>query len=64
MHGFGVDAMGYNEDPIKTDLARERRQRIANSIDDLYSFGPVDVFVMNSVLEHIPDVGLVFNLVS
>ena len=54
--GSGVSVMGYDEDTKKTILAKEHGHRIADNIDELKSFGPVDVVLMNSVLEHLQDV--------
>jgi 2-polyprenyl-3-methyl-5-hydroxy-6-metoxy-1,4-benzoquinol methylase len=62
VQGYGVDVLGYDEDTIKIELPKERGHNIATSIDELYSFGPIDVFVMNSVLEHLQDVEYIFKL--
>lgn len=56
VQGYGVNAVGYDLDSDKTELATERGQRIVGDIDELKSFGPVDVVVMFSVLEHLQDV--------
>jgi len=62
VQGYGVDVLGYDEDTKKIELPKERGHNIASSIDELYSFGPIDVFVMNSVLEHLQDVEYIFQL--
>ena len=54
--GIGVDVMGYDEDAAKTGSSRKRRHSIAEDVDQLTAFGPVDVVVMNSVLEHLQNV--------
>jgi len=62
VQGFGVNAMGYDADSKKIELLRQRGQKIANDVDKLRSFHPVDVFVMISVLEHLQDVEYILNL--
>ena len=64
VQGYGVDAVGYDLDSDKTELATERGQRIVGDIDELKSFGPVDVVIMLSVLEHLQDVKYSLNLVK
>lgn len=63
-YGYGIDALGYDEDIEKIKLSKMRGHKIAENIDQLKDYGPVDVFVMNSVLEHIQDVEGTFNLIS
>ncbi|MBN1688392.1 MAG: class I SAM-dependent methyltransferase [Candidatus Omnitrophica bacterium] len=53
--GYGVEGTGYDEDPKKVKFAAERGVRVARNMEELSSFGPVDIFVMNSVLEHLQD---------
>ena len=60
--GYGVTAIGYDTDRRKTALAVERGHRIVSTLDELRSAGPFDVFVMNSVLEHLFDVSELMNL--
>ena len=62
INGYGVDVLGYDEDKQKTALPIKRGHNIANSIDEIELFGPVDVFVMNSVLEHIQDTDFIIKL--
>ena len=61
--GWGVASYGntwtYRK---KVELAEKLGHKIAANIDELRSFGPVDVFVMNSVLEHLQDVRYTMNL--
>lgn len=59
---FGVSVIGYERDSMRIAFAKERGQRIVTDIDELKSFGPVDVIVMTSVLEHLQDVDDVLNL--
>lgn len=60
--GYGVTVIGLDGDSKKTELAIERGHRVVSTIDQLKSDGPFDVFVMNSVLEHLLDVSEVMNL--
>jgi len=60
--GFGVDVLGYDEDTIKIEFFKKRGLKVATNIDELKSFGPVDVFAMISVLEHLQDVEYTLNL--
>jgi len=62
--GYGVNVIGYDTDSKKTALAKERGHTIVEDIDELKSFGPVDVVVMFSVLEHLQDVKCSLNLVK
>ena len=62
--GYGINAVGYDLDSDKTELAIERGHKIVDDINDLKSFGPVDVVVMLSVLEHLQDVKYSLNLVK
>jgi 2-polyprenyl-3-methyl-5-hydroxy-6-metoxy-1,4-benzoquinol methylase len=62
VNGYGVDALGYDEDTQKTALPLKRGHRITNSTDEVELFAPVDVFVMNSVLEHIQDTDYIIKL--
>jgi len=64
VQGYGVEAVGYDLDSDKTELATERGHKIVGHIDELKSFGPVDVVVMLSVLEHLQDVKNSLNLVK
>ncbi|HIJ53921.1 MAG TPA: class I SAM-dependent methyltransferase [Planctomycetes bacterium] len=64
VQGYGVNAVGYDLDSEKTEFATERGQRIIGDISELKSFGPVDVVVMLSVLEHLQDVKNSLNLVK
>ncbi|WP_320045052.1 class I SAM-dependent methyltransferase [uncultured Desulfobacter sp.] len=64
VNGSGVEAMGFDQDQQKVNYAKARRHRIAHTPEKLIEFGPVDIFVMNSVIEHIQDVGEIFNLVN
>ena len=64
VYGYGVNAVGYDLDSDKTELATERGQRIVRDIDELKSYGPVDVVVMLSVLEHLQEVKYSLNLVK
>jgi 2-polyprenyl-3-methyl-5-hydroxy-6-metoxy-1,4-benzoquinol methylase len=63
-NGYGVSVIGYDTDSKKTELAQERGHKIIEDIDELKSFGPVDVVVMFSVLEHLQDVKNSLNLVK
>ena len=63
VNGYGVDVTGFDEDSKKTYLPKKRGYKIVESIDALKDFGPVDIFVMISVLEHLQDVEFIFNLV-
>jgi 2-polyprenyl-3-methyl-5-hydroxy-6-metoxy-1,4-benzoquinol methylase len=63
-YGYGIDGLGYDKDIEKIKLAEMRGHKIAKSIDQLKDYGPVDVIVMNSVLEHIQDVEGTFDLIS
>jgi 2-polyprenyl-3-methyl-5-hydroxy-6-metoxy-1,4-benzoquinol methylase len=63
-NGHGVSVIGYDEDSKKTALAKERGHKIVEDVDELKSFGPVDVVVMFSVLEHLQDVKYSLNLVK
>ncbi len=54
--GYGVSVMGYDEDSAKTESSVNSKHSIAANIAELKLFGPVDVVVMNSVLEHLQDV--------
>lgn len=60
--GAGVQALGFDDDFLKTEEARKRGLAIARSTEELKSFGPVDVFVLNAVIEHLQDVDAVMNL--
>ncbi len=62
--GFGVDVLGYDSDSIKVELPKSRGQNIAKDIDSLIDFGPVDVFVMNSVLEHLQNIEEIMTLIA
>ena len=62
--GHGVSVIGYDADSKKTALAKERGHKIVEDVDELKSFGPVDVVVMFSVLEHLQDVKNSLNLVK
>jgi 2-polyprenyl-3-methyl-5-hydroxy-6-metoxy-1,4-benzoquinol methylase len=62
--GYGVDLIGYDEDIKKASFARERGHFVAQDINELRSAGPVDVIIMNSVLEHIQDIKHIFGLVK
>lgn len=62
--GYGVNVMGYDLDSEKTELAKERGHKIVEDINELKSFGPVDVVVMLSVLEHLQDVKYSLKLVK
>jgi len=62
--GYGVNIIGYDTDSKKTALAKERGHIIVEDIDELKSFGPADVVVMFSVLEHLQDVESSLNLVK
>jgi 2-polyprenyl-3-methyl-5-hydroxy-6-metoxy-1,4-benzoquinol methylase len=62
--GYGVNIIGYDTDSKKTALATERGHKIVEDIDEVKSFGPVDVVVMFSVLEHLQDVESSLNLVK
>ena len=64
VQGYGVNAVGYDLDSDKTELATERGNKIVDDINELKSFGPVDVVVMLSVLEHLQDVKYSMNLVK
>lgn len=64
VQGFGVDVMGYDEDNQKIELPLERKHNVVKNISDLKLFGPVDIFVMNSVLEHLQEVDTTMNLVK
>lgn len=61
--GYGVRVVGYDTDDQKTKLAIERGRRIVTSVEDIKSLGPYDVFVMNSVMEHLQNVSEVMTLV-
>jgi len=56
--------VGYDLDSEKTELAKERGHKIVEDINELKSFGPVDVVVMFSVLEHLQEVQYSLNLVK
>jgi len=56
VQGYGVNAVGYDLDSERTKLVTERGHKIVEDIDELKSFGPADVVVMFSVLEHLQDV--------
>ena len=60
--GFGVSVTGYDGNSKKIELPKERGHKIANNLDELKSFAPVDVFVMLSVLEHLQDVNFIMHL--
>ena len=60
--GYGVSVTGFDSDSKKTELAIQRGHRVVSTIDELKLAGPFDVFVMNSVLEHILDVPAIMNL--
>jgi len=62
--GSGVEPMGFDEDRLKVQLAKKRGHRIASDIEELRSFAPVDVFMMNAVIEHLQDVKSVLDLVK
>jgi methyltransferase family protein len=62
--GEGVDILGYDEDIVKSQLPIRRGHKIAEKISDLEKFAPVDIFVMNSVLEHIQDVPNMMHIVK
>lgn len=63
-NGYGVNVYGYDEDKRKIDFAKKRGHKIVDSIEELKSLSPVDVFVMNSVLEHVQDVDYILKLVK
>lgn len=58
----GVDVLGYDEYAAEGHIPIHRRNLYANSLEDIKSFGPVDVFFLISVLEHIQDVGKVMKM--
>jgi len=60
--GYGVDVIGFDGDSKKTSLPKKQGHRVAESIEELKTFGPVDVFVMISVLEHLQDINSIFKL--
>jgi len=62
--GHGVNIIGYDTDSKRTALAKERGHTIVEDVDELKSFGPVDIVVMFSVLEHLQDVEYSLNLVK
>ncbi len=64
VQGYGVSAVGYDLDSERTKSVTEHGQRIVGDIEELKSFGPVDVVVMLSVLEHLQDVKYSLNLVK
>ncbi len=63
-NGSGVSVMGYDEDDGKTILAKERGYKIAANLEELKSFGPADIILMNSVLEHLQDDVQYVNLIK
>lgn len=54
--GYGIQPAGFDQDKKKIAGAKSRGHKIYDTLEELKSFGPVDVFVMNSVLEHLQDV--------
>jgi len=62
VNGYGIDVIGYEVDRIKIEHLRERGHPVAVEIAELKSFGPFDVFVMLSVLEHLQDPGSALRL--
>lgn len=64
MGGYNIKTLGFDEDETKISFAKSRGHNIARNIDELVKFGPVDIFVMNSVLEHVLDVESIFKLVK
>ena len=64
VNGYGVDAVGYDEDSKKIELPKQRGHKIIDNVGQLKDHAPVDVFVMNSVLEHLQDVDAIFKLIN
>jgi len=62
VNGYGIDVIGFDGDSKKTALPIKRGHRIAESIEGLKEYGPVDVFVMISVLEHLQDIDFFMKL--
>ena len=62
VHGFGINVIGFDNDSIKSRFAEELGYRIVNNVEELELFAPVDVFIMNSVLEHLQDVNFIMDL--
>lgn len=60
--GEGINIIGYDTDKIKIKFVQKKGHKIAKSIDELKIFAPVDIFIMNSVLEHLQDVDMTLNL--
>jgi len=53
----GVEVLGYDKYVAKTAIPLGKKELYARSIEELKSFGPVDVLFMTSVLEHLQDTG-------
>jgi len=62
--GYGVDVIGFDGDSKKASLPKQTGYRVAESIEELKACGPVDVFVMISVFEHLQDVNFIMNLIG
>lgn len=60
--GHGVQIIGFELDPFKASFAKGRGHRVVDSKQELLDAGPVDVFVLNSVLEHLIDVDEVMQI--
>lgn len=63
MKGYGVEVVGYDEDKTKTAFALKSGHTVVDDLSSLSEFGPVNIFMMNSVLEHIQDVDTIFKII-
>ena len=61
--GSGIQSMGYDQDKEKLAFSKKNGHQVAEDLEQLENFGPVDIFIMNSVLEHVQNVQDVFDFV-
>ncbi len=60
--GYGISCIGFEQDPIKVEFTKKRGHIIITNHSDIRDFGRVDIFVINSVLEHVQDVDFIMKL--